>query len=372
VNLTGPVVDYVHCNSVDEDQDGGILVSCLAMTECTKIDRSTGELVWRFGGYLSENPSFTILNDPLGGFSSQHDFRHVEGNLYSVFDNGTHHSPQISRGSIYEIDSQNLTADLVFNFQVPGLYGSHMGSTQVLPTGNVLVGWGDVTGYQVRPDMTEVSPAGTQVFRGRMNQLVLESYRAYRFDWEGQALVPYLVALVLPAQNCVQLTFNVFGEVEYSSYDIYQGTTPGNLSFLLNTQNRQINVWELPVGMNYFAVKARDMQGIPTGFSNIDSAMVTWTGLEGRFAAEVQQSLSVSAYPNPASSSVTVVWPGISAGSVIEIFDTSGRVVARSSHDEASGACSGVMSVEDLPNGLYTIRVRTAELAGSTRVTVIR
>jgi len=372
VNLTGPVVDYVHCNSVDEDQDGGILVSCLAMTECTKIDRSTGELVWRFGGYLSENPSFTILNDPLGGFSSQHDFRHVEGNLYSVFDNGTHHSPQISRGSIYEIDSQNLTADLVFNFQVPGLYGSHMGSTQVLPNGNVLVGWGDVTGYQVRPDMTEVSPAGTQVFRGRMNQLVLESYRAYRFDWEGQALVPYLVALVLPAQNCVQLTFNVFGEVEYSSYDIYQGTTPGNLSFLLNTQNRQINVWELPVGMNYFAVKARDMQGIPTGFSNIDSAMVTWTGLEGRFAAEVQQSLSVSAYPNPASSSVTVVWPGISAGSVIEMFDTSGRIVARSIQDEASEACSGVMSVEDLPNGLYTIRVRTAELAGSTRVTVIR
>lgn len=372
VDLTGPVVDYVHANSVDEDQDGGILVSCLAMAECTKIDRTTGELVWRFGGYLSENPDFTILNDPLGGFSSQHDFRHVEGSLYSVFDNGTHHSPKISRASVYELDTQNMTADLVRNFQVTGLYGSHMGSTQVLPDGNMLVGWGDVTGYQVRPDMTEVSPSGSQVFRGRINQLALESYRAYRFDWEGQALVPYLVALVLQAQNCVQLTYNVFGEEEYSSYDIYQGTTPANLSFLLNTQSRQINVWELPVGMNYFAVKARDLQGVPTGFSNMDSAMVTWTGLEGRFTAGVQQSLSVEAYPNPASSGVMVVWPGVSAGSVIEIFDIGGRVVACRNNDEASGACSAIISVENLPNGVYTVRVSTAGLSGSTRVTVIR
>lgn len=372
VNLTGPVVDYVHCNSVYEDQDGGILVSCLAMTECTKIDRSTGELVWRFGGYMSENPDFTILNDPLGGFSSQHDFRHVEGNLYSVFDNGTHHSPQISRASIYELDTQNLTADLVRNFQVSGLYGSHMGSTQVLPNGNMLVGWGDVTGYQVRPDMTEVSPSGTQVFRGRINQMALESYRAYRFDWEGQALVPYLVALVLPSQNCVQLTCNVFGDKEYSSYDIYRGSTPGNLSFLLNTQSRQINVWELPTGMNYFASKARDMQGVPTGFSNTDSALVTWTALADHQVIEVPSTLSISAFPNPAVTSVTVVWPENRSGSVIELYDISGRLLRRSVHGDDSGVCSEVWSVGDLPVGLYTVRARTAGLTGAVRLTVIR
>ncbi len=373
VNLTGSFVDYVHCNSIDEDQnDGGILVSCLAMTECTKIDRSTGELVWRFGGYLSENPSFTILNDPLGGFSSQHDFRHVEGNLYSVFDNGSHHSPQISRASVYEIDTQDLTADLVFNYQVSGLYGSHMGSTQVLPNGNVFVGWGDVTGYQVRPDMTEVTPSGVQVFRGRMNQLLLENYRAYRFEWEGQALVPYLVALLLPAQNCVQLTYNVFGETEYSSYDIYQGTFPSNLSFLLNTQSRQINVWELPVGMNYFAVKARDMQGVPTGFSNIDSALVTWTTLEDRFMTEIPRSTCVAAYPNPAVSAVTVIWPSIPTASVVELFDISGRIVSGSRQDAEPGVCSAVLSVENVPNGLYIVRIRAGEFEGSTRLTVIR
>lgn len=372
VDLTGPVVDYVHANSVDEDQDGGILVSCLAMTECTKIDRSTGELVWRFGGYLSENPDFTILNDPLGGFSSQHDFRHVEGNLYSVFDNGTHHSPQISRASVYELDTQNMTADLARNFQVSGLYGSHMGSTQVLPDGNMLVGWGDVTGYQVRPDMTEVSPSGTQVFRGRINQMALESYRAYRFDWDGQALVPYLVALVLPAQNCVQLTFNVFGEDEYSSYDIYRGSTPGNLSFLLNTQNRQINVWELPYGMNYFAVKARDMQGIPTGFSNTDSAMVTWTGLSDLQSACIGPRLGVAAYPNPATSTLTVVWPETGSGSLVELYDISGRVVLSFGNDEGSGVCSGLIPVNTLPNGVYTVRVTAAGCSGTARVTVVR
>lgn len=374
VNLTGSYVDYVHCNSIDEDSDGGLIVSCLAMAECTKIHRTTGELVWRFGGYMSENPSFTILNDPLGGFSAQHDFRNVSGNLYSVFDNGTHHSPKVSRACIYELDTGEMTAELVWSFQIPGLYGSHMGSTQSLPNGNVLIGWGDVTGFQVRPDITEATPGGTVVFSGRMNQLLLESYRSYRFDWIGQALVPYLVALVLPAQSCVQLTYNVFGETEYASYDIYQGTTPSNLAFLTNTPLKQINVWDLPLGMNYFAVKARDWQGIPTGFSNTDSAMVTWTGIQGGRSTEPLEGNRIGVFPCPAISHVTVTWPeNPGVESVVELYDTTGRVVmSETLGGEASGNSSVLLSVESLPAGVYMLSVRSGDRFHTSRVVVLR
>lgn len=368
VNLTGSYVDYVHCNSIDEDQDGGILVSCNAMAECTKIDRTTGDLVWRFGGLHSENPDFTLLNDPLNGFSAQHDFRHVSGNLYSVFDNGTHHSPKVSRGCIYELDTSAMTADLVWNYQSTGLYGSHMGSTQVLPNGNVFIGWGDVTGYQPRPDFTEVTEGGQVVFTGRMNQLLLESYRAYRFDWEGHALVPYLVALVLQAQNCVQLTYNVFGQTGYASYDVYRGSSPDNLSFLLNTPLKQINLWQLPVGMNYFAVRARDMQGVPTGFSNVDSAMVTWTGAEGPLSALTGSSASVRVYPNPVDGAAVLYWQREGAD-LVEVYDLAGRAVFRM--NPPAGTCSVVLPAENLPAGIYLAAVSWNDLRESCRMVVV-
>lgn len=374
VDLTGSFVDYVHCNSIDEDSDGGILVSCLAMTECTKIDRSTGELVWRLGGYMSENPSFTLLNDPLGGFSSQHDFRHVSGNLYSVFDNGPHHSPQISRASVYELDTQEMTADLAWNYQMTGMYGSHMGSMQVLQNGNVEVGWGDVTGYQQRPDISEISPSGSVVFTGRLNQILLESYRAMKFDWTGQAVVPYLVALARPAQSCVQLTYNVFGEIPYSSYDIYQGTNPGSLSFLQNTALNQINVWALPTGMNYFRVKARDAQGVPTGFSNIDSAYVSWTGIDDYQTTLPEMPARIGVFPNPAGSSFTVVWPGEPGGeAVVELLDCTGRAAVRSVLDPGqSDRASLMMQTGELPAGLYLVSVRSGAFSGVTRLVILR
>ena len=370
VDLTGATVDYVHCNSIDEDEDGGILVSCLAMTECTKIDRQTGELVWRFGGCFSDNPDFTILNDPLDGFSSQHDFRSVGGGLYSVFDNGTHHSPKVSRGLVYELNTQSMTADLVWSYQANGLYGSHMGSMQVLPGGNAFIGWGDVTGVQVRPDFSEVTPGGDLVFRGRISQRLLESYRAYRFDWEGQALVPYLVALVLPAQNCVQLTYNVFGNQEFSSYDIYHGTSPLDLNFLQNTTMNQINLWQLPTGMNYFAVKARDMQGIPTGFSNVDSAMVTWTGTAENTAAPLTAPGEIGIRPNPASASATVFWPENWPGEAsIEIRDLCGRTVFSTSRE---GVNSAVLGLQALPPGIYAVSVVSGDQRRVEKLAILR
>lgn len=47
--LTSANVDYVHGNAVAQDLDGNILLSSRHLSEITKIDRNTGEIIWRLG-----------------------------------------------------------------------------------------------------------------------------------------------------------------------------------------------------------------------------------------------------------------------------------------------------------------------------------
>jgi hypothetical protein len=57
------------------------------------------------------------------------------------------------------------------------------GSMQLLPSGNVFVGWG------FSPAFSEYTPAGRQIFTGRFRSPV-HSYRAYRDHWTGEPISP--------------------------------------------------------------------------------------------------------------------------------------------------------------------------------------
>src|SRR5262249_31677286 len=52
VSLTTTRVDYVHANAIELDTDLGqnLLLSSRHMSEITKIDHSTGDIIWRLGG----------------------------------------------------------------------------------------------------------------------------------------------------------------------------------------------------------------------------------------------------------------------------------------------------------------------------------
>ena len=84
--LDTAVVDYVHGNAIEVDADGNLLISSRHLSEITKIDRSTGAIIWRLGG---KNNQFTFVGDPtlpsVGGFSYQHDIRRLpNGTLRSL------------------------------------------------------------------------------------------------------------------------------------------------------------------------------------------------------------------------------------------------------------------------------------------------
>ena len=100
-------------NSIDVDTDGNILLSSRNTSECTKIDRNTGDIIWRLGGLGS---SFTFPNDPLNGPRNQHAFRMVTTNDYTLFDDGNLHNPSVSRGVEYIVDTNDMTATMVWQY----------------------------------------------------------------------------------------------------------------------------------------------------------------------------------------------------------------------------------------------------------------
>ena len=82
IDLTAAALDFPHMNSIDVDDDGHILLSSRNNSECTKINRDTGEVIWRLGGTHS---TLTFVNDPLNGPRNQHSFRALgRGHYHSI------------------------------------------------------------------------------------------------------------------------------------------------------------------------------------------------------------------------------------------------------------------------------------------------
>ncbi|MDX1739833.1 MAG: aryl-sulfate sulfotransferase [Rhodothermales bacterium] len=268
-NLQGNYIRFPHLNAIDIDYDGHILVSARHLSEVTKIHRQTGEIIWRLGGAHNE---FQWINDPFNGFSSQHDIRALGNNRYTIFDNGNLHSPPETRAVEYEIDPVNMTATLVWQYRhSPPRYTGWMGNAQRLPNGNTLVNYADAS----LPKITEVHPDGSKALE--MDFAVpANCYRAFKFDWMGEAAVPYLVAEGYTDR--ITLLFNKFGDSDVDHYNVYGGTTQGSTDLLATSFDPFVHLTELENSQTYFfRVTSVDGAGVESGFSNEESVFVNFT-----------------------------------------------------------------------------------------------
>lgn len=171
-------VSYMHVNALAVDLDGNIILSARRFDELIKIDRETGDIIWRMGGWRSRNNEFTFVNDPKFGFSGQHHIQVLENGNYLLFDNGSLHEERTSRAVEYSIDEENYTATLVWSY-TDGRFAGSMGSVQRLTNGNTLIGWGSASA--TGSNVSEVTPEGEVVFALSFPESQM-SYRAYRFD----------------------------------------------------------------------------------------------------------------------------------------------------------------------------------------------
>ena len=145
--------DFDHPNSIDFDQDGNYIVSFRRLSQILKIDAVTGQVIWRLGGRRGE---FTVVDDPLGGFSNQHSVRVLPNGHLLLFDNGGEHRPQQSRAAEYELDTNAKTAKLVWEYRPnPPIYTVGAGAVQRLESGNTFVA------FAWAGHATEVGPDGS-------------------------------------------------------------------------------------------------------------------------------------------------------------------------------------------------------------------
>ena len=122
IPLRAPIIDWVHLNSVELDTDGNLIASFRHLDEITKINRQTGDVIWRWGG---KNNKFLFEGDTLP-FLQQHDVRRIANGHITVFDNGSqrktmwgdgsYHDTVYTRVLEYELDESKFKARSVWEF----------------------------------------------------------------------------------------------------------------------------------------------------------------------------------------------------------------------------------------------------------------
>ena len=184
-NFNAPHINWTHGNSIDIDGDN-LIISNRAMSEVIKYDRFTGDVIWTLGGPLND---FTFINDSLSGPYKQHDARRLDNGNLMIFDNG--HGSQGGESSLrparvleYEINEENLTATLVWEYSHPQGYVSlNQGSSQRLENGNTLISWGGVV--ENGSIITEVNYNKDIVLELRY-PLGSSTYKVRKSDWNFQ------------------------------------------------------------------------------------------------------------------------------------------------------------------------------------------
>jgi len=208
---TGASLNFIHANAIDIDFDGHFLVSCRGLDEITKIHRTTGEIIWRWGGSQNE---FIFVNDYP--FTHQHSIRSLGNNRYLLYDNGNYSGQyypsgnNVSRAVEYELDTNLMEAKKVWEFIHPdSLYTPSIGGVQRLPNGNTLIDFGNLQWINSGSIVTEVDSNNQIVF-----QLEYDDggnlYRAQKFDW-------FFFSPILGCTDSLASNYNPLATIDDSS-----------------------------------------------------------------------------------------------------------------------------------------------------------
>ncbi|MCW8811480.1 MAG: aryl-sulfate sulfotransferase [Ignavibacteriaceae bacterium] len=383
IDLTAALIDYVHCNAVEEDSDGNLLISCRHMDEVTKIDRQTGDIIWRLGGVHCKNNQFTFFNDSTG-FSHQHDIRRIPNGNITLFDNGNLHSPLYSRACEYQLDEINKTATLVWQYQNdPITYNTAMGSVQRLPEENTLIGWGFNNGP---PGVSEIHPDNSKAWAISLPENVY-TYRAFKYFWRTNFLVtdPDSISFLnVQVGNSDTANFIVTNNSDSTLLinDIY--SSDSSFSLL------QTPPFQIPSHSNInLTVKFEPaIEGEVEGWLHLASNRYTELIAQTIFVRGTTDSvfsyvdiqyitdefkLSQN-YPNPFNPSTNIKYHIPTAGMVsLKVYDILGREVATLVNEEKpAGSYEVEFSATALSSGIYFYRLTDGNFIQTNKMVLMK
>jgi hypothetical protein len=249
----GQAFDPYHANSVGVDRDGNLIVSMRNTSAVYKINRVTGQVIWRLGG---KHSSFKMGRGTSTWF--QHDALVQSDGTVTVFDDGggppTPHP--YARGIRVALDTTHMTASLVTEYpHSPKFSTNFEGGVQMLSGGDVFLGWGQ------QPYFSEDDSRGRQIFDARFTA-PSGSYRAYRFPWSAQP--PTLPAIAVGPGSAG--TTNVYaswnGATTVSSWRVLAGPAPRSLTQAWSQSRSGFETTvRAPSQAPVYAVQALDSRG---------------------------------------------------------------------------------------------------------------
>ncbi|MGA9294250.1 MAG: aryl-sulfate sulfotransferase [Ignavibacteriaceae bacterium] len=384
ISLTDSIIDYVHCNSIEMDTDTNIIISSRNLDEITKIDRETGDIIWRLGGEYCKNNEFTFIEDPVGGFSHQHDARRLPNGDLSLFDNGNLHDPKFSRAVEYKLDEINKTATLVWEHRNSrSTFSQAMGSMQRLDNQNVIIGWGWTN---VPPAITEVKDDGTLTFYMQWSNNMV-NYRVYKYPWKTNIFTTRPDSLSFGYVPLGDSLIQSFAVVNNSDQEI-------EINGLLNRDSSyQVND-SLPILIAAKDSAVLDVKFKPdAGPNHPDVLYIQWnkkdervarmvklTGTTDSVATDVkinQKKLEFSlaqSYPNPFNPSTKIRFTIPNEGKVtLKVYDILGHEIRTLiNSDLKPGNYHINFNAEDLPSGVYLYNLRVNDYNVTKKMLLIK
>ena len=178
-----PAVDWLHVNAVSwSPGDGNLVVSLRNQDWVIKIDYANGagdgHIIWRLG----QGGDFTVNStDPNPWFSGQHDAHYIDDRPLILFDNGNTRRASDptadSRGQVWKLDEQTMTATLVFNVDL-GSYSPMFGAAQRLSNGDYsFLSGGQGPATKQFGQTIEVRPDGSTAYVLADNKWEYRSFR---------------------------------------------------------------------------------------------------------------------------------------------------------------------------------------------------
>jgi Arylsulfotransferase (ASST) len=278
--------DAYHINGIQLTGGETFLVSLRNTWSAYLVNRLTNAIEWT----LSGNPAISSFKLPTNAqFQWQHDVALHSGNVVSVFDDACCGFDSItsqgvkfgkpsgpSRGLVIKLNVTNHTGSFVAQYTRVGTTAYFLGNSQLLPNGNVSLGWGST------PFFSEDSSKG-KVLLDAFWPLPDVNYRTYVEKWVG---VPYFPPSGAVRNNGGKATVYASwdGDTQVVGWRVLAGSSAQSLKTVA-TKSKSGFETTIPLTKTYTAYKiqALDPKGKVLGTSNSFPTSSSNNGLPGAY-----------------------------------------------------------------------------------------
>jgi hypothetical protein len=250
--------DAYHVNSIDSVGADRYLVSMRNTWAAYLIDTRTGSIEWTLGG---KHSTFKFAAGAV--FHWQHDARLHKGNLVSVFDDaccsiGTTFGPPSgpTRGLVLKLNTAAKTVTQTAQYTRGKKFNAaFLGNTDLLPNGNVSVGWGS------QPFFSELSSTGKVLLDAAFPNPDV-NYRTHVQGWTGNpSRGPNAVVRKGKKGALVFASWN--GATSLAAWRVLAGNDAKHLAIVVSRQGKSGFETQIKLRSSYkaYKVQALDSKG---------------------------------------------------------------------------------------------------------------